>query len=80
MTYESWHGNNFTRVHTTDCSRRATDSESNKPMELIGTFDSIDAAVSHAKTSGHRVKVCKLCCPENRMESVKGGSRVDESR
>lgn len=70
MTYESWHGNNFTRVHTTDCSRRATDSESDKPMELTGTFDSIDAAVSQAKSSGHRVKVCKLCSSGDRRREL----------
>ncbi len=64
MKYECWHGMNFTRVHTSDCARRSVNSKAEYAMTMIGEFASAQQAYAFAKTRGHRVAICKVCCPD----------------
>ena len=70
MTYESWHNNNFTRVHTADCPRRAVDSTADNAMYCIDEYPTIEQAVAAARAQNHRVAVCKECCPDYQRETA----------
>ena len=70
--YENWHRarDRKTVVHADHCKRKPTYSHSKSIDRLIhvAIFNTLEAAVRHTVKQGHKVHVCKVCCPESGRE------------